>query len=319
METKQEYWESLAAISFFLVATGAMMLLVLAALDLLGAKVAADINGWGSLAALVCAAVGGLCLLVEAGNKAKSYLIVANPASMASRNAIMMTLTMGLAFVYATFFFDFIPWAGLATLRLLVAVLGIIAALLAVIVPALELGEARGRGFWNASGLIPAFITTSLVSGMAAVLIVAVILGWGQDPAIAIMDRVLFGLLILQLIMVLGYVKGMQHSGVSEARIAAKNIFEGEFKIGFWGWVIGAGTIIPLVLFVSSSPMVLLIKALLILVGGVCFRIIFLAAAVRKALPGEENEWVSREETAELAINLEKRWQEKAEWLYPSK
>lgn len=319
METKQEYWESLAAISFFLVATGAMMLLLLATLDLLGVEVAADINGWGSLAALVSAAVGGLCLMVEAGNKAKAYLIVANPASMASRNAIMMTLTMGLAFVYATFFFDLIPWAGLVTLRLLVAVFGIIAALLAVIIPALELGEARSRGFWHASGLIPVFIITSLASGMAAVLIVAVILGWGQDPTIAIMDKVLFGLLILQLVTVLGYVKGMQHSGASEARLAATNILKGEFKTGFWGWVIGAGTVIPLALFVSFSPMILLIKAALILAGGVSFRIIFLAAAVRKTLPGEENQWISREEAAHLAVRLEKRWQEKAEWLYPSK
>jgi hypothetical protein len=44
-----------------------------------------------------------------------------------------------------------------------------------------------------------------------------------------------------------------------------------------------------------------------------------LLAAVRKAIPGEENEWVSREEAAHLAIQLEKRWQEKAVWLNPDK
>jgi|GEM_PF-883259 Formate-dependent nitrite reductase, membrane component len=319
METKQEYWEGLAAVSFFLVATGAMMFLVLATMDLLGAKVAADINGWGSLAALVCAAIGGLCLMVEAGNKAKAYLIVANPASMASRNAIMMTLLMGLAFVYATFFFGFIPWAGLTALRLLVALVGIVAALLAVVVPALELGESRGRGFWNASGLIPVFIITSLASGTAAVLIVAAILGVSGNPAAAVLDKILLGLLVLQLVTVIGYVKGMQHSGAVEARTAAQNILEGEFKSNFWGLVIIAGTLLPIVLFISASPAFLIIKGILVLIGGACFRNIFLAAAVRKALPGEENEWVSREEAAQLAISLEKRWQEKAEWLYPSK
>ena len=319
METRQEYWEGLAAVSFFLVATGAMMFLVLAALDLLGAQAALDINGWGSLAALVMAAIGGLCLMVEAGNKAKAYLIVANPASMASRNAIMMTLFMGLAFVYATFFFAFIPWVGWNYVRALVAVVGIIAALLAVIVPALELGESRGRGFWNASGLIPVFIITSLASGTGAVLIVAAVMGFAQDPAIAILDRALFVFLILQLITVLGYVKGMKNSGAIEARTAARNILEGEFKTSFWGCVIVAGTIVPMVLFFSSSPAVIIVKSVLVLVGGVCFRNIFLAAAIRKALPGEDNEWVSREEAAHLAISLEKRWQEKKEWLYPSK
>lgn len=319
METRQEYWEGLAAVSFFLVATGAMMFLVLAALDLLGANVAANINGWGSLAAVVLAAIGGLCLMVEAGNKAKAYLIVANPASMASRNAVMMTLLMGLSFVYATFFFGFIPWAGWTTLRLLVAVVGIIAALLAVVVPAFELGESRGRGFWNASGLVPAFIITSLSSGTGAVLIVAAIMKLTLNPVIAILDKALFLFLVLQLITVLGYVIGMQNSGAIEARTAARNIMGGEFKSSFWGYVIIMGTIVPMALFILAGPIVVIIKSALVMAGGVYFRNIFLAAAIRKALPGEENEWVSREEAAHLAISLEKRWQEKAEWLYPGK
>ncbi|HWQ77043.1 MAG TPA: NrfD/PsrC family molybdoenzyme membrane anchor subunit [Syntrophomonas sp.] len=317
METKQEYWGGLAALSFFLVATGAMMLLVMAAMDLLGAEAVTVMNGWGSLAALVMAAIGGLCLMVEAGNKAKAYLIVANPSSMASRNAIMMTLLMGFAFVYATFFFDFIPWVGWTYVRALVAAVGIIAALLAVIVPAMELGESRGRGFWNASGLIPAFIITSLAGGTGAVLIVAAALGLVEDPALVITNKVFFVFLILQLVTVIGYVKGMKNSGASEARTAAKNILEGEFKNSFWGCVIIAGTIIPLILFISASPAAIIIKSILVLIGGVCFRNVFLAAGIRKAIPGEENEWVSREEAARLAISLEKRWQEKKEWLYP--
>ena len=320
METKQEYWEGLAAGSFFLVATGAMMFIVLAVLDLAGAKVAAEMNGWASLVAVVCGALGGLLLMVEAGNKAKAYLIIANPASMASKNAIMMTSFMGFAFIYATFFFNFIPWAGIMGLKIIISMVGIIVALLAVIIPALELGEARGRAFWNASGLIPVFLITALVSGSAAVLLTATILGYTQNPAILIVDKVLFALLILQLITVFGYVKGMEHAGAAEARIAAVNIMEGEFKGSFWGCVIAAGTVLPMfMLILGSSPIIIIIKTVLILMGGFCFRNIFLLAGVRKALPGEENEWVSREEAAHLAIQLEKRWQEKAIWLNPDK
>jgi formate-dependent nitrite reductase membrane component NrfD len=226
---------------------------------------------------------------------------------------------MGLAFVYATFFFKFIPWFSWDYVRLLVAAVGIIVALLAVVVPALELGESRGRGFWNASGLIPAFIITSLASGTGAVLIVAAITGFAQDPAIGILEWALFVFLLLQLITVLGYVKGMKGSGAIEARTAAKNILEGEFKTSFWGYVIVAGTIVPMVMIIFAGPVAIIVKSILVLVGGVCFRNIFLAAAVRKALPGEENEWVNREEAAKLAISLEKRWQEKKEWLYPGK
>jgi formate-dependent nitrite reductase membrane component NrfD len=314
METKQEYWEGLAAGSFFLVATAAMMLVTLAVLDLAGSDIAVRLNGLASLVAVVFGAIGGLLLMVEAGNKAKAYLIIANPASMASKNAIMMTSVIGLAFIYATFFFDFIPWAGLIGLRTIVAVIGIIAALIAVMVPALELGEARGRAFWNSAALIPVFLITAAVTGMATVILAAAVMGLAGDASINVIDKVLLGFIVLQLLSVWGYVRGMEHSGAEEARRAAGNILHGDFKNCFWIGVIATGTVLPLALcLVNSVSLILIIKAILLLIGGACFRNIFLQAAVRKVVPGEEHEWYSREDIAELAAALEKRWQEKAE------
>ncbi|HWP97891.1 MAG TPA: NrfD/PsrC family molybdoenzyme membrane anchor subunit [Syntrophomonadaceae bacterium] len=313
METKQEYWEGLAAGSFFLVATGAMMFIVLAVLDLIGTQISTQINGWASLVAVAGAAIGGLLLMIEAGNKAKAYLIVANPASMASKNAIMMTLFMGIAFVYATFFFDFIPWAGLEIIQNTVAVLGIITALIAVVIPALELGESRGRAFWDASALGPVFIITSAASGLAAVILTAVIMGYAENISILILDKVLLGFLVLQLISVVTYVFGKRHSGAYEARKAADNILNGQFKISFWGGIILAGTIVPiLMLLLGSISFILIAKTVLVLIGGACFRNVFLQAAIRKPLPGEENEFLGHEEILWLAEKLEKRWQEKA-------
>lgn len=317
MESKQEYWEGLAAGSFFLVATGAMMLVVLAILDLAGAEIAVQMNGWASLAAVAMGAIGGLMLMVEAGNKAKAYLIIANPSSAASKNAIMMTSFMGLAFVYATFFFDFIPWSSLIGLKSVIAVLGIITAIIAVIIPAFELGESRGRAFWNTSGLTPLFLITSAAAGMAAVVLAATLMGYAQNPAIHLVEQTLLGFLVLQLVSVLAYVLGMKNNGASEARKAAENILQGEFKTSFWSGIIGLGTVIPMLMFLAdSTSTMLIIKTILVLIGGIFFRNIFLQAAVRKIIPGEENEWVSREEAACLAIQLEKRWQEKARALY---
>lgn len=314
METKQEYWEGLAAGSFFLVATAAMMLVTLAILDLSGSDIAAQLNGWAGLAAAVLGAIGGLLLMVEAGNKTKAYLIVANPASMASKNAIMMTSVIALAFIYATFFFAFVPWAGLAGLRMMVAVLGIMAGLIAVMVPALELGEARARAFWNSAALIPIFLITAAVTGMAAVILAAALMGVDGNAAIRIIDKVLLGFIILQLLSVWGYVRGMENSGAEEARRAAGNILHGDFKGCFWTGVIILGTVVPLALYLlAGTSVILIIKAVLLLIGGACFRNVFLQAAVRKVVPGEENEWYSREDIAQLAAALEKRWQEKAE------
>ncbi len=317
METKQEYWEGLAAGSFFLVATAAMMFIVLAALDFAGTEIAAKMNGWASLTAVVMAAIGGLLLMVEAGNKMKAYLIIANPSSAASKNAIMMTSFMGLAFIYASFFFDFIPWAGLIGIKSIIAVLGILAAFIAVIIPAFELGESRARAFWNTSGLTPVFLITSAATGLAAVVLTATIMGYGQNPAINMVNQVMFGFLVLQFISVLAYVGGMKNNGASEARKTAENILQGEFKGSFWAGSVALGTIIPMLMFLpESTPALLIVKTILVLIGGFCFRNVFLQAAVRKIIPGEENEWVSHEEAAHLEIQLEKRWQEKAKVLH---
>lgn len=317
METKQEYWGGLAAGNFYLVATAAMMFVTLTVLDNFGAEIAAYLNGWASLLAVVMAACGGLMLMVEAGNKAKAYLIIANPSSFATKNAIIMTLFMGLVFIYASFFFDFIPWAGLAGLKTVIAILGIIVALMAVIIPAFELGEARARAFWNTSALVPVFLISSTVTGLATLIFIASVMGFAGNTAINIVDKVLFVFLILQLIIVGAYVLGMEHTGAEEARIAAKNILYGSFKGIFWGGVMIVGTIIPLLMFLfTGTPSILIVKALLILTGGFCFRKVFLEAAVRKSIPGEENEWVRRNEAAAMATQLEKRWQEKAESLY---
>lgn len=317
METKQEYWGGLAAGSFFLVAAAAMMFVTLAVWDYFGAEIAAHLNGWASLLAVVMAACGGLLLMVEAGNKAKAYLIIANPASLASKNAVMMTLFMGLAVIYASFFFDFIPWAGLVGLKTVTAILGIIAALMAVIIPAFELGEARARAFWNTSALVPVFLITSTVSGLATLILVASVMGLTGNAAIDIVDKALFAFIVMQLVSVWAYVRGMEHTGAEEARLAAENILHGSFKGSFWGGVMIVGTIIPMPMFLfTGTPTILIIKAVLILIGGVCFRTVILEAAVRKSIPGEENEWVRRDEAAALAIQLEKRWQEKAVSIY---
>jgi protein NrfD len=236
---------------------------------------------------------------------------------MASKNAFMMTIFMGLNFIYATFFFKFIPWYGWDYIRAVVAILGIIAALIAIMVPAFELGEARGRGFWNTGALIPVFFITSAVTGLGTVLLVATFMGFAGDTSIITLDSILLGFIVLQLLTVWGYVKGMEHSGAEEARRAAHNVLQGEFKNSFWGGVIIIGTIIPLIMYLfGGSPVIIMIKAILLLVGGACFRNIFLQAAVRKIIPGEEHVWGSREETAKLAADLEKRWQEKAVILF---
>jgi protein NrfD len=320
MEKKQEYWEGLAAGYFFLSSMGAMMLITIAVMDLVGVDLALTVNGWASLAALVLVGIGGLMLMAEAGNIAKAYLIMSNFKSMATLNAFMMTLLMIFAFIYATFFFDFIPWSGMIGLQKIFAVLGIITGLLLVSVHGLELGESRGRSFWNAGALVPVFIVSSAASGMAGVLLAGAVLGVIDNPAMQTINGVLAGILILQLIVIVSYIQGMKQTGAEEAKRAVENILHGDLQLGYWGGVIALGTILPLLMYaLAATATIIAVKGILIIIGGICFRQVFLAAAVRRSLPGEDHEWSSVEESLQLAAKLEKRWQEKASWLYPEK
>lgn len=321
MEKQQEYWGSQPAWYFFLAAMGAMMFVIAAVTDLVGNPIAGQINGWVSIVALAAAGVGALLLLEELTHKTKGHLVNARPfASVMSFGSLIQSLYIPLVFVYGTFFFSFIPWAGLGWLKTIVAVLAIIAALLYVTYPGVELGEAKGRSFWNGGGLIGVFLINGTATGAAALTLVLCILGYGEDAYTVTITNVLAALLVAQLFTIPGYVLGMKLSSAEEARRGANKLWSGEFSSAFWGGVVIFGTIVPMIVsLLFSSVYWLAMAAVLVLIGGVSFRIDFLRAAVRVVLPGEEKDEMSRKEIAKLASALETRWQEKASWLNPQK
>ncbi|NPV30102.1 MAG: polysulfide reductase NrfD [Firmicutes bacterium] len=321
METKQEYWGSLAAGYFFLAALGAMMFVIAAVLDLAGVALAGQINGWVSLVALIVTGIGALLLTVELGDKTKFYLVMTKPSSIMSLGAMMMSAFMVIALVYTTTFFSFVPWYPAYGLREVLAVLGIIAAVGLVAYPGLELGEARGRAFWNGSGLVPLFLVNGASSGIAGVILMSVILGEAQSPAILKLNGgIWFGFIVAQVILLTGYLLGIKNTGVEEARRAVAGILQGDLRVKFWWGVVVAGALMPLIMYLfGNSPALLAAKAILVLIGCACFRCVFLQAAVRRSLPGEESEWMSAQEEAKLGLQLEKRWKEKEAWLYGGK
>jgi len=321
MEKQQEYWGSQPAWYFFLAAMGAMMFVIAAVTDLVGNPIAGQINGWVSIVALAAAGVGALLLLEELTHKTKGHLVNARPfASVMSFGSLIQSLYIPLVFVYGTFFFSFIPWAGLGWLKTIVAVLAIIAALLYVTYPGVELGEAKGRSFWNGGGLIGVFLINGTATGAAALTLVLCIFGYGEDAYTVTIKNVLAALLVAQLFAIPGYVLGMKLSSAEEARRGANKLWSGEFSSAFWAGVVIFGTIVPMIVSLLFSSVYWLVMAVvLVLIGGVSFRIDFLRAAVRVILPGEEKDEMSSKEIAKLANALETRWQEKASCLNPQK
>jgi len=318
MEKQQEYWGTLPALYFFLAAMAAMMMVIIVAVtELLGMQIAAEINGWVSIISLVVAGAGSLLLLIELTHKSRGYLVNCRPfTSVMSFGSVVQSLFIGLVLMYATFFFAFIPWAAVSWLKQVIAVLVIITALLYVVYPGIELGEAKGRAFWNGGGLVAVFLINGAVTGTGALLLVLLALGYAGHFYTAVIRGLAAGCLVLQLLTVPGYVAGMKLSSAAEARRGAMQLWSGAFAQSFWIGVVIVGTVAPLVLnLVFSSAFSLIIAAGLALVGGIFFRIDFLRAAVRITLPGEERPEISYKEIAQLASSLETRWQDKARWL----
>jgi protein NrfD len=317
MEKQQEYWASLPAWYFFLAAMGAMMFVTAAVTDLLGNPIAGQINGWVSIVAFVMAAFGALLLLVELTHKSRGHLVNARPfASVMSFGSLVQSAYIPLVFLYATCFFSFVPWAGVGWLKAILAVVAIITALLYVTYPGIELAEAKGRAFWNGGGLIGVFLINGTATGMAALLIMLLVLDQADSAYTATIRNLSAAVLAAQLFTVPGYVLGMKLSSAEEARRGAAKLWNGEFSKSFWLGIVILGTLVPLVCnLLFSSVYWLVIAAVLTLIGGISFRIDFLRAAVRVTLPGEEREEMSRKEIASLAMTLEGCWQEKARWL----
>lgn len=321
VEKKQEYWGALAAGYMFLAALGAMMFLVAAVLDLSGSSLVERINGWACLAAVVVTAIGAMFLTVELGDKTKFYLVMMKPSSIMSFGSIVMSLFMIIAFLYTTTFFEFIPWYKAYGLRETLAVLGIVAAVLLVSYPGIELSEARGRAFWNGSGLVPLFLVNGLSSGIAGLILTSVILGKAHEPVVLLMSGgIWFGVLFANLVLLNAYLLGVRNIGAEEAERALSLILRGELKTRFFLGAVTCGILLPLVIYIfGNNPALLAVKAVLVLIGSACFRGVVLQAGVRRAIPGEENELISAQEEAELGCRLERRWKEKEVWLYGAK
>jgi formate-dependent nitrite reductase membrane component NrfD len=316
MEDKQAIWGGLAAGYFFCAAFGAMVFAVIAFLDIITSPLAGEVSGPGSFLGLAAVGLGGLLLLAELGNKKRFLLVFSRMQSIMTKGAIFLACFIVVAAIYTSFWFDIFPWAGENVGRRLIGFLGIIFAVALVIYPGLELGEARGRSFWNGSALVPLWLAAALTSGLAGVILVAAVNGVSPAPTIAVLDKILLALIITQIILIATYILGMRRAALEEARRSAAMLLTGKLKNIFWWGIVVCGHLIPCLLYFGGSGAgILAVKSLFVLAGEACLRVAFLQAGVRVSLPGEDNEWYQEEEIAVLAARLEQTWQERAAWL----
>ncbi len=158
----------------------------------------------------------------------------------------------------------FAAWAGAAgTLRAL-ALPAIVLALAAAGYSASLFGQAEGRVFWQSRVLLPQLLVSAVVAGSAALALVE-ILGRADAASLSTLRRLLVVGLLAQGLTLFAELARF-HQSVDAAR-AARLLTRAALRGYFWGGVVAAGILVPLVLTMLASPAALAVAAVLALAG----------------------------------------------------
>ena len=141
-------------------------------------------------------------------------------------------------------------------------------------------GQAEGRDFWQSPLLLPVLIVQAVLSGSAALGLLAWALN--ESSKIAVLIAILLIALVLHGVLVLIEVFG-PHTN-SHVAAAAHYIVRGPLQIIFWGLFFVVGTLIPLLLLVigllapAAQPALLGIAGIFALVGLFAYEHCFVTA-----------------------------------------
>ena len=219
------------------------------------------------------AVVGGFLMLCDMGQKKEWYHTFTRPgSSWMSLGAIFLTLFIVLNLVHI--FVGIWPATGLAVGQGAYWTLGIITSLVAVVVlvyTGLLLGVVKAIPFWSESYLPWLFVFSGLSTGSMATALVYSLYkfagGGGAVQPLAVLACFTFFVIILKAIVLASYLSAMK----GRANASVKTVTSGKLAGVFWGGVVVAAVVLPLVFeglkaFVSLTPFPLLVLAL---IGGV--------------------------------------------------
>ncbi|HET9533708.1 MAG TPA: 4Fe-4S dicluster domain-containing protein [Blastocatellia bacterium] len=164
-------------------------------------------------------------------------------------------------------------WFELQALDLPLLILGSIFAALSAVYSAFLFKQARGRVFWHSQLTTLHLLVQAIIAGSAALLIFAVFDSalTGISPSGTGFDFLqyeLLGATVAHGVLVMGEVLTPEEN--NEKRRAARLITRGIFSKLFWGGVIAAGTVLPLVALatgLAQTPAIAAAVSLLALAG----------------------------------------------------
>lgn len=193
-------------------------------------------------------------------------------------------------------------WKTLPDIRLklekVLAIIGIPCAICVAVYTGILLGAAPAIPLWN-TWLLPVLFTVSAFdTGLAAVLILASFIERDEafDPIRTLLEKMVVGLVLLEGVVLIGFVVTMQSAGSNEAA-SVGILTSGDLSGQFWGLVVVVGLFVPFgfalsqILFEKGLKKDKQISTALPVVGGTCaliggftLRFVILAAGIHAAL-----------------------------------
>lgn len=219
---------------------------------------------WAVSFILACA--GGLMLLLELSKKMMFYLVFKNYKSIMSWGAYILGGFVVFSFLSFIFY------------RLEFIIIALIFAAALIMYPALEIGIAKGRYFWNSSVYTAVFSLNGIACGGAVYYFISF-------PEIFVSERIIISIfLIIQIIVFAFHIHLSEKSGAFTRR--EKISQRQDFKMLLWGGVYGLGGLLALI-FIAASEATVSLGLVLLLIGSYLLRLFIIRFGLRMDLPGE--------------------------------
>ncbi len=293
----QSQWRWEHAIYFFLGGLGAAAYVV----GVLGDFAGEDwkpLAKFGFFIAFPCCAAGAGLLLIDLGKMANFMHAWKRPGtSWIARGTIIISLFIFVSFVTLALWITPVT-GGLAAVRSLLEVIGLVLAFGVMIYPGFLLGTNRPVAFWSTSMLPAAFLSTALYTGVMGLLLVGAFAAPDAVAGLRVLDKYSIVLILVQLFILLFYVGGAHR--VPASRASADLLLTGAHANLFWFGVIAVGMVVPLglqMINILSNPdggggILAVFAALAGLVGSLLLRQTILVSGIHAPLKAGRFEFV---------------------------
>lgn len=191
--------------------------------------------------AILWLVITGILLVGDLTHPERFYLILVrpNPRSWLARGAWIITAygVLLAAFLLVTF----LQWAAVIPL---LRVVGVVLAVLTAVYTAFLFAQAKGRDLWQNPLLPLHLLVQALLSGSAAIVLLAAI--WrGEGDALLPIRWIFLTAAAVHLLLVASDL--LTPHATTDVALAARSMYRGAFRLAYWGGLFGSG-VLPFVL-----------------------------------------------------------------------